>query len=114
VYDTTDGVSLARASFEKKFAGHLEATSIVHMLSARTPVGGSAGYVSLERVTGALHGRRGSFVLLHKGVMTRGTPSLSVTVVPDSATGELEGLSGRMDIRIENGSHSYDFTYETA
>ena len=65
-----------------------------------------------SRVTGALRGRRGSFVLLHTGIMTRGTPSLSVIVVPDSATGELVGLSGRMEIRIENGAHAYDFTYE--
>jgi hypothetical protein len=110
-YDATDGVSLARASFDKKFAGALEGTSTVHMLSVRTTVEGSAGYVALERVTGALLGRPGGFVLLHTGLMNRGAPSLSVTVVPDSATGDLAGLSGRMEIKIENGVHSYDFTY---
>ncbi|WP_373046912.1 DUF3224 domain-containing protein [Vulgatibacter sp.] len=111
-YDTVDGVALARTSFDKQFAGPLEATSVVHMLSARTPVAGSAGYVAIERVTGTLDGRRGTFVLQHNGVMERGASSLSVTVVPDSGTGELRGLSGSLAIRIEAGQHHYDFEYE--
>ena len=81
------------------------------MLSASTSVKGSAGYVAIERVTGTLNGKNGSFVLQHYATMTRGAPQLTITVVPDSGTGELEGLSGKMNIRIENGKHFYDFEY---
>jgi hypothetical protein len=81
------------------------------MLAHSASVKGSAGYVAIEKVTGSLKGRRGTFVLLHRGVMTRGTPELAVTVVPDSGTDELVGLSGTLDIVIEAGKHSYVFTY---
>jgi hypothetical protein len=111
-YDAIDGVTLARVRFDKRFVGPLDATSDVNMLGARTPVDGSAGYVALERVTGALEGRRGTFVLQHMGVMTRGTPSLQVTIVPDSGTGELVGISGRMDIQIVDGKHLYELDYK--
>ncbi len=113
-YDVVDGVSLSRATFDKRFAGPLDATSKVQMLAARTPVEGSAGYVAIERVTGTLDGKRGTFVLQHTGVMTRGAPSLTVTVVPDSGTGALAGISGRMDIRIVDGQHFYELDYELA
>jgi hypothetical protein len=83
------------------------------MLSAGTPVKGSAGYVALERVTGKLDGRAGSFVLVHLGLMNRGAPSLTVTVVSDSATGEVVGLGGRMTIDVHaDGKHFYAFEYE--
>ncbi len=111
-YDVVDGVSLARVSFDKRFAGALDATSGVQMLGARTPVEGSAGYVAIERVTGTLDGKQGTFVLQHSGVMTRGARTLSVTVVPDSGTGELKGLSGRMDIQVVDGKHFYEFDFE--
>jgi hypothetical protein len=65
----------------------------------------------MERVTGTLHGHSGSFVLQHSATMNRGTPQLSVTVVPDSGTGALAGLSGKMAINIEAGKHSYEFEY---
>jgi hypothetical protein len=110
-YDVNEGASLARVSITKQFTGDLEASSQVEMLGARSSVKGSAGYVAIERVTGALHGRRGTFVLQHSGTMTRGEGQLSVTVVPDSATGELTGLSGRMTIEIAAGKHSYTFDY---
>lgn len=103
--------SLARMSIDKQFHGDLDGTSKGEMLSAGTAVKGSAGYVAIERVTGALAGKRGTFVLQHTGVINRGTPGLSITVVPDSGTGELAGLSGNMSIRIENGSHFYEFDY---
>jgi hypothetical protein len=74
-------------------------------------VDGSAGYVAMERFTGTLNGRSGAFSLHHKGTMTRGAPELSVTVVPDSGTGELAGISGKMDIQIEGGKHSYELEY---
>ena len=85
---------LARLSIDKQIHGELEATGIGQMLSVGTEVPGSAGYVALERVTGSLHGKRGSFALQHSGLMDRGQPRLTVSVVPDSGTGELKGLSG--------------------
>jgi hypothetical protein len=75
-------------------------------------VQGSAGYVAMERVTGTLHGKRGTFVLQHTGSMNRGAPSLVITVVPDSGTDALTGLTGRMAIQIEQGKHSYVFDYD--
>jgi hypothetical protein len=106
-----EGSTLARLSIEKTFRGDLEATSRGEMLSAGTRTNGSAGYVAIERVTGALHGRRGSFVLKHDGTMTRGAPELTVRVVPDSGTGELAGLAGGMRILVEPGKHSYEMDY---
>ena len=111
-YDTVEGVTLARIRFDKHFAGPLEGTSEVNMIGARTTVEGSAGYVAIERVTGALVGKRGSFVLMHTGLMTRGTPSLSVVIVPDSGTGELTGIFGTMTIVNEGGKHGYELDYE--
>ncbi len=103
--------SVGRMSIEKRFAGDLEGESRGEMLAAMTPVEGSAGYVAVERVSGTLSGRRGTFALQHSGTMTRGTPQLSVTVVPDSGTDELAGISGRMSISVEGGRHSYEFDY---
>ena len=104
--------ALGRMSIDKRFHGDLEATSLGEMLSAGTGVPGSAGYVAIERVTGKLGGREGSFVLMHYGLMERGTPSLRVSVVPDSGTGALEGIRGELTIRIEQGRHEYGFEYE--
>lgn len=103
-----------RMLLDKRFHGPLEASSQGQMLAMGTAVPGSAGYVALERVSGSLNGRRGSFALQHSGSMERGAPSLSVTVVPDSGTEELQGLSGRMQIRIEGGKHFYAFSYTLA
>lgn len=103
---------LGGMALDKTFHGDLDATSKGTMLSAMTDVKGSAGYVALERVTGTLHGRRGSFVLQHSGTMDRGTPTLSVSVVPDSGTDELVGLSGTMAIAVARGTHNYGFDYE--
>jgi len=111
-YDQADGVMLGRVSLTKTFRGELVASATVQMLSAMTAVSGSAGYVAIERVTGELAGRAGSFVLQHSGTMTRGKPELSVTVVPDSGTGALVGLSGRMTIDIVDGKHLYTFDYD--
>lgn len=110
--DDGSGTTLGRRSIDKRFRGDLDATSVGEMLSAMTPVRGSAGYVAIERVTGTLGERRGSFVLQHFGVMNRGASSLALTVVPDSGTGELAGLTGSMKIIVENGKHSYEFDYE--
>lgn len=107
-YDDADGVALSRARFAKTFAGPLQATSTVEMLAARTPEATSAGYVALERITGTVDGRRGSFVVLHRGVLDRGERSLEITIVPDSGTGELAGIRGTMDIQIVDGQHHYE------
>ena len=98
-------------SIDKQFHGDLEGTSQGQMLSAGTSTKGSAGYVAIERIAGTLHGRAGTFVLQHSGTMTRGAPELSVTVVPDSGTGQLVGLSGKLNIKIADGKHSYEFDY---
>lgn len=103
--------SLGRLTIDKQFAGDLEGSSRGEMLSALTPVKGSAGYVALERVTGKIADRSGSFVLQHTGTMNRGEPEQAVTVVPDSGSGGFEGIAGRMTIRIEGGKHFYEFEY---
>jgi hypothetical protein len=102
---------LGRFLLDKKFTGDLEASARGHMLSAGTGIKGSAAYVAIDRVTGALDGRKGSFVLQHSGSMKRGAPTLSVMVVPDSGTGELKGLTGTLSINIVEGKHFYDFLY---
>ena len=113
-YDTVDGVVLTRIRFDKRFSGALEATSVVNMMGARTPIEDSAGYVALERVTGTLDSKRGTFVLQHLGVMSCGAQTLAVTVVPASGTGDLKGLSGRMEIQIVEGQHLYTLDYRLA
>ncbi|HJX29037.1 MAG TPA: DUF3224 domain-containing protein [Thermoanaerobaculia bacterium] len=106
-----DDSNLGRMTIDKQFHGDLEATGKGQMLTAMTEVQGSAGYVAVERVSGTLQGRKGTFVLQHNGIMNRGEPQLSITVVPDSGTGQLVGLSGKMSIKIAEGKHSYDFEY---
>jgi hypothetical protein len=103
--------ALGRLAIDKQFHGDLEGVSRGEMLTAMTPVNGSAGYVAIERVSGALHGRKGSFVLQHSGTMTRGAAELVISVVPDSGTGELAGITGRMVITIADGKHSYELEY---
>jgi len=103
--------TLGRMTIDKTFSGDLQGTSEGEMLTAGSAVKGSAGYVAIERVSGSLHGRAGVFVLQHMGVMNRGAPQLSVTVVPDSGTGELAGLAGVLDIKIVDGKHFYTFDY---
>jgi hypothetical protein len=113
--DKVGDLTIGRFSLDKQFHGDIEGTSKGQMLTAGTEVKGSAGYVAIERVTGTLHTpagpRTGSFTLQHTGTMTRGAPELSVTVVPDSGTGQLVGLTGKMAINIAAGKHSYDFEY---
>ena len=110
-FDVVDGVTLMRASFDKRFHGALEATSQVWMLASRTPVEGSGMYVAMERVKGTLEGREGTFALAHMGTMTRGAKELVVRVVPDSGTGALAGIAGQMQIDIVEGKHFYTFDY---
>lgn len=110
-YNQTEGANLARMSLDKQFHGDLEATSKGEMLSAGTDVKGSAGYVAMERISGTLRGRNGSFVLQHNATMTRGAPYMNIVVVPDSGTGQLKGLVGKMLIVITESKHSYEFDY---
>lgn len=110
-YEEIDGVSFGRATFDKHFTGPLEGAGKVQMLSARGSVRDSAGYVALERISGAVDGRVGTFAAVHLGLMSRGTPTLSVAIVPDSGTGELAGISGRMSIDIVDGRHHYTLDY---
>ena len=114
VDDKVGDPTVGRMSIDKEFHGDLEATSKGEMLTAGTAIKGSAGYVAIERVSGTLHGRSGTFVLQHSGTMTRGAPHLTISVVPDSGTGQLEGLAGTMTIQILDGKHSYDFEYTLA
>jgi len=106
--------AIGRFSLDKQFHGDLAGTSKGEMLAVGTAVEGSAGYVAMEKVTGTLNGRTGTFALQHTGTMTRGAAELNVSVVPDSGTGELNGLSGKMEIKITEGKHFYEFNYSIA
>ncbi len=103
--------TIGRMSLDKQFRGDLEAGSRGQMLAAGTDVKGSAGYVAIERVTGKLDGRDGTFALQHSGTMARGNAQLTVTIVPDSGTAELVGLAGSMTINIVDGKHLYELEY---
>lgn len=107
-------VAIGRMVLDKHYHGDLDATGKGQMLAVRTGVENSAGYVAMERVSGTLLGRAGTFALQHSGVMDRGEQELVISVVPDSGTGELEGLTGTMRIIIANGKHSYDFEFSLA
>lgn len=109
--EDTSVPELGRLSIDKEFHGDLAGTGRGEMLSAMTEVKNSAGYVAIERVTGTLQGRVGTFVLQHTGVMNRGAQQLAITVVPDSGTGGLAGIAGTMTITITEGKHLYDFEY---
>ncbi len=113
--DKVGDPTVGRMSLDKQFHGDLEGTSKGQMLAvSSTDVQGSAGYVAMERVNGTLGGRKGTFALQHSGTMTRGAPQLSITVVPDSGTGEIVGLAGKMTINIVDGKHFYEFEYTLA
>src|SRR5215469_11547557 len=106
------GKSLGRLLIDKEIHGDLEATTQGQMLAAGDGKPGSSGaYVALEKVTGTLHGRKGSFVFYHVGIMTAGVPEMKISVVPDSGTDELKGLAGDMTIQIADGQHNYVFDY---
>lgn len=110
--DKSDDPLLARMTLDKQYHGDLDGTGKGQMLTASTDVKGSGAYVAIEKVTGTLNGRAGTFVLQHSGTMTNNAPQLTITVVPDSGTGELKGISGKMTIIVAaGGKHSYDFGY---
>lgn len=109
--DETRGVSIKRLSLDKTYEGELSATGQGEMLTATTPVQGSAGYVAIEKISGTLDGKSGSFVVQHTGIMGIGAPALDVTIVPDTGTGELTGISGKLKIDNQNGQHTYVLQY---
>lgn len=109
-----DGVTLNRNAVRKEFSGGMAGTSEAQMLAAFTGTPGSAGYVAIEHFTGSVDGKPGSFVLQHNGVMDKGDARLTVTIVPDSGTGELTGISGTMELDNAEGQHSYVLDYEQA
>ena len=109
--DKSDDKSLGRMTIEKQWHGDLEGTSVGQMLMGGDVAKGSAGYVAIEKFTGTLNGRKGSFILQHSATMTRGVGQLTITVVPDSGTDQLAGLTGKLTIKIESGKHSYEFDY---
>ena len=111
-YNQAADAKVGRMSIDKTFAGDLVGTSVGEMLSGGLPAEGSAGYVAIERVTGSLAGGEGSFLLQHSGTMTPDAQELTITVVPASGTGDLEGLTGSMTIEIRDGRHFYSFDYE--
>lgn len=100
-----------RMTSDKQFHGDLEGASTGEMLGVYTAVKDSAGYVAMERVSGTLKGRTGTFILQHSSTMARGTQQQSITVVPDSGTDQLVGLAGSMIIKIADGRHFYEFDY---
>ena len=106
-----DQISMGRMSIDKQFRGDLEGASKGEMLTAMTGVKGSAGYVAIERIAGTLLGRTGAFVLQHSGTANRGAQQLVCSVVPDSGSGELSGITGTMKIMMADGKHSYEFEY---
>ena len=111
-YLDEDGIKLNRNMVTKEYSGDMVGSAEALMLAAYTSTPGSAGYVAIERFTGALGGRQGSFVLQHNGVMNRGDGQLSVVIVPDSGTGDLAGISGALQIDVEQGQHLYTLEYE--
>jgi hypothetical protein len=112
--DTADGIALGRMSLSKEFQGDLQGTSTGQMLHSGTETAGSRAYVAIERVTGSLGGKSGSFVLMHRGTMTKDGQELSVIVAPSSGTGELASLAGTFQIIIKDKKHYYEFDYTLA
>lgn len=112
VEDKSDDPSLGRMMLDKQYHGDLEAGGKGQMLTAGSPAKGAGAYVAIEKVTGTLNGRPGSFVLQHNGVMSNNTPQLTIIIVPESGTGQLEGIAGKMTITIApTGKHSYNLEY---
>jgi hypothetical protein len=107
----TEGSGIGRMTLDKRYTGPLDAVGKGEFLGYRTSVPTSAAYVAIEVVQGVLEGRKGDFALQHGGIMGGPYDGLRIVVVPDSGTGELAGLSGRIDIRMEGGKHYYEFDY---
>jgi hypothetical protein len=110
--DESEDPTLGRLALDKQYHGDLEGTGKGQMLTAGSPAKGAGGYVAIEKISGTLNGRTGSFVLQHSGTMTNNKPELTITIVPESGAGQLEGIAGKMTIKVSpDGKHSYDLEY---
>lgn len=109
--EAASGSNIGRTSINKQFDGDLIGTSQGEMLSAAGSVKGSAAYVAIERVTGSLGQRQGSFVLQHCGIMDRGAARLTVNIIPDTGSGDFVGIAGVLHIHIVDGRHEYTLEY---
>jgi hypothetical protein len=107
----TPDPDMGQMGMHKAWQGDLDGTSTGTMIGAGSPARGSAGYVAMEKFTGTLAGRMGSFILQHSGTMANDKLQMTIAVVPSTGTGQLEGISGTMTIRTNNGAHFYDFDY---
>jgi Protein of unknown function (DUF3224) len=107
----SDATTMGRMTMDKQFSGDIVATSKGQMLTGMGNIKGSAAYVAMERVTGTVNGKRGSFVLHHTGVMANGAQSLAIVIAPDSGTDELAGIAGTLTLVIEGKVHNYDLAY---
>ncbi len=107
--NAVDGVT--RILIDKQYHGDLEGTGKGEMLTGGMSAEKSGVYVAIEKFSGSLHGRSGSFLLCHTGIMSRGKPELTILVGPDSGTGELAGIAGKLTVNVADGKHSYDFEY---
>ncbi len=103
--------ALGRMSIDKTYHGDLDATGTGQMMASRDERTGAAVYVAIETVTGTLKGRKGSFMLAHRGMMSAAGHELNVVIVPASGTDGLTGISGDLEIVIEGGKHSYVLRY---
>ncbi len=106
--------AMGRMRLDKHYDGGLVAEAHGQMLTGMGGVPGSAAYVAVERVEGTLDGRKGAFLLVHRGLMRAGTPSLDIAIVPDSGSGALAGIHGTLGIRIVDGVHHYVLDYALA
>jgi hypothetical protein len=109
--ETPEGMALGHSILTKELHGDLEGSAEGAMLTALTPEEGSAGYVAIELVRGTLNGRSGTFLLQHHGLMDRGAQDLSITVIPGSGTGELEGIRGTMSLDLTGAERGYELRY---
>ena len=110
-YEEQEGGIFDQATVNKKLYGDIEGTAVAQMLRTMSPVAGSAAYVALERVTGTLHGKKGTFALVHRATAQGGGRELGIVVVPDSGTGELTGIKGDFVINVVDGKHFWTFDY---
>jgi hypothetical protein len=111
---SVEGIS--RMLGEKQYHGDLDGTAKVQMLATGSAKS-SGVYVAIEIFNGTLQTasgekKSGGLALHHTGIMTKAGPNLTINVVPDSGTGQLAGISGKMNIVIApDGKHSYEFEY---
>ena len=110
--DTAPDAAVARMLLYKEFRGDLEAIAHGEMIAAAEPLTGAGVYVAIDRVTGTLHGRSGSFLIAHRGIRNADGQELSIVIVPGTGTGQLTGITGSLGIEIVGKEHFYSVEYE--